>query len=301
MFGTLSKEFILDAVSEVTIEVNPGTIRPEQLELFKRVGINRLSIGVQGLKDQVLKKLNRHQSAADVYYVLEHAQGIFDNVSVDIILGLPGVSADEWKDLVAKVVTWPIKHVSLYFLTVHESTPLYFGIKAKKITLPCDEEMVDLYYWSIKTLEKHGFEHYEISSFAKSGYRAQHNTVYWDRKPYKGVGLGACSFDGTVRLQNEKNLMRYMAGVQQGNDVTIFSETLNNQQMYLEKIMLGLRRSEGVALHDLFETVSDDKRDTIKKQMEILKERGLVNENQGRLVLTPAGVAVENEIVVSLS
>ena len=114
------------------------------------MGINRLSIGVQSLNDEVLKKLNRHQKAQDVFDLLEAASPLFDNLSVDIIVGLPGVSADNWKELIRTIVTWPIAHVSMYFLTVHEDTQLYFGIARKQIVLPADDEVVDLYYWTIE-------------------------------------------------------------------------------------------------------------------------------------------------------
>ena len=213
-FGTLKNMFIFDERSEVSVEVNPGTVRSEQLHLWKSLGINRLSIGVQGLKDSVLNSLNRKQSQKDVFWVLDQASLLFDNISVDLILGLPGVSADEWKELLAQAVTWPIKHVSIYFLTVHEETPLYFRVKKNEIALHTDEHMVELYQWTVAFLADHGFDQYEISNFAKNGFQSRHNTVYWERKPYKGVGLGACSFDGESRFQNQKNLMKYMTDIE---------------------------------------------------------------------------------------
>lgn len=300
-FGILKEIFIFNQDTEVTIEVNPGTVRPEQLRLWKQAGINRLSIGVQSLKDKMLKKLNRHQTAEQVYTVLDQAKEHFDNVSVDFILGLPEVSPEEWKDLIQKAVTWPIKHVSIYFLMVHEDTPLYFGVKKKQITLPCDDEIVDLYYWTVEYLAAHGFEQYEISNFAKPGYYSRHNSIYWDRKPYKGFGLGACEFDGATRLQNQKNLNKYLDGVQKGQDITIFSETLTSDQVYLEKIMLGLRRSQGLAYQDLLEHLSDAQQVYIKGQIIMLQETGFIAERNGRLILTPKGLAMENDIVVKLS
>lgn len=146
-FGILNKVFDVDAACEITIEVNPGTVRKEQIKLWREMGINRLSIGVQSIKDQVLQKLNRHQSAAQVREVLDFASEHFDNLSVDFILGLPGVSFKEWQELLQAAVKWPIKHMSVYFLMVHEDTPLYFGVKKKTISLPCDDEVVNAYYY----------------------------------------------------------------------------------------------------------------------------------------------------------
>src|SRR5260221_2664827 len=133
MFDVLRKFFIFDEHTEITLEVNPGTVRFEQLALWKKLGINRMSIGVQSLNDSVLQKLNRLQKATDVYSLLDNAPHYFDNISVDVILGLPGISISEWKELLTKIVTWKITHLSMYVLEVHDSTPLFFNVSSKKV------------------------------------------------------------------------------------------------------------------------------------------------------------------------
>jgi oxygen-independent coproporphyrinogen-3 oxidase len=300
-FGILKNVFDFDAACEVTIEVNPGTVRKEQIKLWRDMGINRLSIGVQSIKDQVLQKLNRHQSAAQVREVLDFASNDFDNLSVDFILGLPDVSFNEWQELLHAAVQWPIKHMSVYFLMVHEDTPLYFGVKKKTISLPCDDAVVDAYYWTVDFLAQHGFEQYEISNFAKRGYQSKHNSMYWDRKPYKAFGLGACEFDGIVRSQNEKSLKMYMESIEQGKEVTIFSEILTTEQVYLEKIMLGLRRAQGVTLAAMSEGLSSIQVQHIIEKIAWLKQHDFIVEKDQALVLTPKGLAVENDIIVKLS
>lgn len=300
-FGTLKKVFNFEEHCEITIEVNPGTVRTEQLLLWKSIGINRLSIGVQGLKDSVLNTLNRKQSKEDVIWVLNEASKVFDNISVDLILGLPDVNHEEWKELLQTVVQWPIVHVSIYFLTVHEETPLYFKVKKNEVALASDESMVELYHWSVEFLKKHGLQQYEISNFAKEGYQSEHNTVYWDRKPYKGFGLGACSFDGTSRFQNQKSLMKYMAEIEQGNDVTIFAETLTQKQMHLERTMLGLRRAQGLSLPDLFEGLDNDQRIAMEKEVAMLEAHKFLKIAHNRIILTAAGLAVQNDIAARLS
>jgi oxygen-independent coproporphyrinogen-3 oxidase len=300
-FGRLKERLKINWLAEVTIEVNPGTVRSGQLALWKGIGINRLSIGVQSLNNLVLKKLNRHQSADDVYDLLDQAHDHFENISVDLILGLPGVSSDEWKELIHTVCTWPIKHISLYFLMVHENTPLYFGVKTKKVALFEDDEIVDVYSWSIATLQTYGFEQYEVSNFARPGFESRHNTMYWNRKPYKGFGLGACSFDGERRFKNETNLMNYLNNIEQDREVTIFEESLTQEQVYLEKVMLGLRKREGVALDELLCGVTIEKKNKIIQKVAEFKQEGLLAQRNGRVVLTPAGLAVENEIIVQLS
>ncbi len=301
MADTLKSVFIFDDNTEVSIEVNPGTVRDEQLPLWKQVGINRLSIGVQSLKDTVLKKLNRHQTAADVYALLEKAQNHFESISVDLILGLPGVSHDDWKSLIAKAVTWPIKHISIYFLMVHENTPLYFNIKRKKVALPHDESLVDLYHWTREKLQSHGFEQYEISNFAKPGYESRHNSAYWNHKPYIGLGLGACSFDGKSRYQNSKNLMKYINGLNNGEDVVGFEETLNEDQQWLETVMLGLRQIKGLNIESSIKVLPAKRQEKIRKKIGELEQLKFVKRKGDMLALTPSGLALENEVILALS
>ncbi len=301
MFGILKNSYIFDNSTEVSIEVNPGTVRDEQLPLWRELGINRLSIGVQSLKDSVLQKLNRHQTAKDVYHLLDRASKWFENISVDLIVGLPGVTEDDWKDLINQVVTWPIKHVSMYFLMVHENTPLYFNIKRKKVTLPPDESLIDLYHWARGKLKAAGFEQYEISNFCKPGFQSRHNSAYWNHKPYKGVGLGACSFDGKARFQNTKNLMKYIQKVQDNTEIVDFSETLTPDQLWLETVMLGLRQSKGLKLAACLDQLSFDKQEKFRKKIGELEQLKYVVCKDDTLVLTPTGLALENEVILSLS
>lgn len=301
MFGILKEYFIFDENTEITLEVNPGTVRFEQLALWKGLGINRISIGVQSLNDSVLHKLNRLQKATDVYSLLEKAPDYFDNISVDVILGLPGVNKIEWEELLAKIVTWKITHLSMYILEIHDSTPLYFNVKSKKVTLPCDDEVVNTYHWSRDFLANHGFTQYEVSSFARNGKMSRHNTTYWERKPYRGFGLGACSFDGHTRLQNEKNLTKYLESIENDTYQPIFSETITQDQVYAEKIMLGLRRMEGVCWKDISQHLSDEQKEKLIETITAFQEKKLITEKNGILQLTPAGLVVENEIITRLS
>ena len=286
---------------EMTIEVNPGTVTPEKLHTWKRCGINRLSIGVQSLNDELLKKLNRHQKAADVYALIDAGTALFDNLSIDLIIGLPGVSQEEWKRLVTTVSAWPIQHVSMYFLTVHEDTQLYFGVQRKSIILPPDDEVVDLYRWTIEQFAKVGLEQYEISNFGRKGRQSQHNTVYWERKPYKGCGLGACSFDGTRRFQNEKNLLNYMNSAINNGTVVVFVESLNDYQAWLERLMLGLRQIKGVAVDSVLSYLESSRAELFLQKVQELETANLIRCEQGNIALTPVGLSVANEIIVKLS
>ena len=300
MFATLRTILSFDEQTEVTFEVNPGTVVDGALELWKELGINRLSIGVQSLKDTVLQGLNRHQTKIDVINLLQKTKSIFTNVSVDFIIGLPGVSADEWKAMIMEAMSWPITHISVYFLMVHEKTPLYFKIKQKSVVLPPDDESIDLYYWTVEILEQHGFHRYELSNFAKKGFESRHNQAYWDRKSYKGFGLGACSFNGQFRFQNNKNLRNYFDAVGQEQGLIYESEEITQQQMSVEKIMLGLRQAQGVDVRDVLQDFSPAQQEYFKEKADWLEKQGLVEQRDGRLFLTPQGYVVENEVAVNL-
>jgi len=301
MFGILRKNCEISEETEITIEVNPGTVRQEQMDLWKTLGINRISIGVQSLNTRVLHALNRRQTVEDVAFVVRHASYSCDRISVDLIIGLPGVTDDEWKALVNTVIQWPIHHVSVYFLTIHENTLLYFRVKQKTVSLPCDNAVVDMYLWTVETLRQHGFNQYEISNFAKPGCESRHNRTYWQRKPYKGFGLGACSFDGRSRTQNEKNFMKYMQSLEMEQDVTVFSETLTQEDVRLERIMLAIRTMHGLSHDELVDGLTEPQRREIDNTIGMLREHKFLVMRDDRLVLTPAGLAVEHDIASRLS
>ncbi len=299
-FAILKKHFEFDQATEITIEVNPGTVTPELLIAWKHAGINRLSIGVQSLKDVVLKSLNRHQTRKDVENILKEASVYFQNLSVDFILGLPGVLDDEWKLMIQEAMSWPIKHISVYFLMVHEDTPLYFKVKTNRMVLPPDDSTVDLYDWTVATLQENGFNRYELSNFAKSGFESRHNSAYWDRKNYKGFGLGACSFNGTVRFQNEKNLGKYLELLGKKESVVQASEQLTSSQIALEKIMLGLRQSKGLVVADYMKEATSSQQLHFVQGVEKLKASGLIEFFDNVIRLTPKGYALENEVALHL-
>jgi oxygen-independent coproporphyrinogen-3 oxidase len=290
IFGILKRSFIIEPTAEIALEINPGTVSDEKIAAWRDVGINRLSIGVQAINDRVLQSLNRHQTASQVFSLLDKVSPFFDNISIDLILGLPSISAMEWQEMLKMAMQWPIKHISIYFLTVHENTPLYFKVQANQVVLPADEEMVATYEYTCGFLAQHGFEQYELSNFAKIGYASRHNSAYWDREPYKGFGIGACSFDGAVRFQNEKNIMRYMEVCEQQESAVTFFEQLTATQIALERLMLGLRRPQGVGIEMI------ENRATIEQLM----RDGYLEYHGTQVRLTRRGLAVENEILARL-
>lgn len=300
-FGTLRNTFDFSTICEITIEANPGTVVPEQIEVWKSVGITRVSVGVQGLNDTVLENLNRKQSAQQVRALIAQLGGNMHSTSVDMIVGLPGISPEEWKESLSEVVSWPIQHVSLYFLSVHEGTPLYFKVARQQLVLPPDDTTVDLYYWSVKCLEDAGFKQYEVSSFAKEGFESQHNQVYWSRKPFKGFGIGAWSFDGVWRMQNEKNREQYTQAQKEGKEVLFYKEKLTDQDIRLERLMLGLRRTTGFLVVEALEGLSEEKKKLFFERLSVLQEKKIVQVKDQRVMLLPTSLALENEVSAHLS
>lgn len=300
-FATLNKVFVFENTTEITLEVNPGTVTPEKVAAWKVCGINRLSVGVQSLDDAVLKQMGRYHTAADVERFFALIAGVFENISVDLIIGLPGIGKEAWRSQLEKVVTWPIKHVSLYFLTVHEHTRLHADLKRGLYELPSEDEIMRAYEETIAYLGEQGIEQYEVSNCARNGFESRHNKAYWNRVAYKGFGLGASSFDGLRRFTTTSNLTNYLEGMQQGCDVGVQEEFLTAEQIHLERIMLGLRQIQGVAREELFKGRTQAVCAQIEEQLALFIDEGLLVERAGYIVATLRGFMLENQLVSRLT
>ncbi len=301
LFATLRNHVDLSTLVEATIEANPADITEECLSAWQELGINRLSMGVQCLDDTVMQALNRQQTVADIQRAIRIAPKYFSNLSIDLILGLPGVTSAQWFETLTTVVDWPIKHISVYFLMVYEKTPLYFSIQQGKTVLSDDETLTDMYVKTVHFLEQHGFFQYEISNFAQNGYHSVHNCAYWDRKPYHGFGLGAASFDGLCRMTNTANLMTYLqSDGPEGFIVEQTVEKLTQEQTLLEHLMLGLRQKKGINLHHMVYFESEDSRSRFNTKVQNLIREGLLEERDGAIRLTLQGMMLENEVIVQL-
>lgn len=301
LFALLHDFFTIDKGAEVTIEANPADITEENLTLWKTLGINRLSLGIQVLDDKVLLQLNRRQRVADAQRALKLAPRFFSNISVDLILGLPGTTERIWFDTLGEVVTWPLTHISLYFLTIYEKTPLFFRLERGELSSWPEEQLIRNYEQSIQLLAQNGFEQYEISNFSRPGFASRHNVAYWDRLPYRGFGLAASSFDGLSRFVNEKNLGKYIQAISSGDEnVFCSSERLLDDQLLMEILMLGLRQKKGVDLRDVLYFLKDEQQQKFYQNIAQLKEQALLEEEKGVIRLTTKGFILENEIVLRL-
>lgn len=249
IFHALSKHIDLDRLEEVTLESNPDDHTPEKLALWRSLGINRLSIGIQSFIDRDLKFMNRAHNAQDAKHCVERAREAgFQALTIDLIYGIPNQTHTEWQANVQKALLLEVDHISAYCLTVEERTALHHQVENGQVEEVSDDEIERQYLFLHRKLEAGGYEHYEISNFAKPGKRAQHNRSYWKGTPYIGIGPAAHSFDGQqTRRWNVTNNARYIKAIAQ-NTPYWETETLNETERTNEILITGLRTKAGVDL-----------------------------------------------------
>ena len=234
--------------AEITLECNPDDITQAFAQTIKKIGINRVSLGVQSFDDEILLLLNRRHDAREAEEAVKtlYENGL-KNISIDLIYGLPRQDVASFSTDLKKAFSLPIKHLSSYALSVEKGTPLAKRIEEKALEVASEETFVKEYTLLMEQAEKHGFVHYEISNFALQGFESKHNSGYWDGTPYLGIGPGAHSFDGTNRRYNLPQLLDYIQQSRQG----IFphqTELLQDYERYNEWIFTSLRTSKGLSL-----------------------------------------------------
>lgn len=295
----LAKNFDLSGVKEFCIECNPESLDEEKLKTYRKEGINRISIGVQSLFDDNLRAIGRLHDSKAAIEKIKLANRYFDNVSADLIVGLPFDTADRIKEEVETLAPL-VRHLSMYELSVEEGTSLEKLIKQGKIFLPSDDETQDLFDVAYDTAQKGGFDRYEVSNFAKDGKISFHNYGYWTREEYLGFGAGAHSFlktsdgenpiENQVRFANFKNLDKYKNAVESAKSYAEicreYEEKLDEKSAFEEEIMLALRTKKGVKA---------ERMPTIPAELERFFER-----KDGFVALKREGMAVMNSILVEI-
>jgi oxygen-independent coproporphyrinogen-3 oxidase len=285
----LRKRFALAPVAEVTVECNPESLTREKAEGYRLAGVNRLSLGVQSLDDDLLLRLGRLHSPDEARRAFDAARSAgIDNLSVDLMYGLPGLDRARWELTVSEILAWGPEHLSAYALTLDEGSRWAGeGVAG----LP-DEDTVTAQYWALARLAHGaGYEHYEISNYARPGRRSRHNQVYWRAEEYLAFGPGACGFLGDVRYGNVKPVERYCAMLEAGGLPLGTHEVLTAAQRKAEKLILGLRLADGVPLAWL-----EGRRPLIDtwRSLELLEVAG------GRCRLTEAGFLLSDSLFVHL-
>ena len=282
---------------EVTIEMNPDDVTPAWADVLPRLGVNRVSMGAQTFNDERLRFLHRRHTARQVpeaVKILRNA-GI-RNISIDLMYGFPSETLDDWQRDIDSALALNVEHISAYCLMIEEGTPLWrLKMKDEKLKMP-DEELERLMYEVlIDKLTAAGYEHYEISNFAKPGYRSHHNSSYWQDVPYIGLGAAAHSYDLKYRSYNVADIQQYIEAIEHG-ELPSEQEVINEDTHYNDRITVALRTSDGLDLT----TISDRHRRYCMKEAQRFIDDGLLQLSDNCLSLTRKGLFVSDYIMSSL-
>ncbi len=284
--------------AEVTLEMNPGTVTPEVAEGFRAAGINRASFGLQTFDDEQLRRLGRTHTVADARRTLSilRAAG-FDNVSFDLIAGLPGQTVSEWARNMDEALALRPAHLSLYLLEVHEGTPLAAQLREGRWPQPDADTAAEMYRLLVERTRAAGYVHYEISNFCLAGREARHNLKYWTNAPYYGFGSSAHSYDGRrVRWSNERDAARYVELMETRGTATVERNELTARDASAEALFLGLRLMRGVDLEAHRERFGADVQSEYETDLRRFSDAGLVELDGRSLRLTERGVLLSNEV-----
>lgn len=251
IFRKIESIFSISDSPEITLEANPDDISIESLDRWKSVGINRLSIGLQSFREEDLKWMNRaHTSEESLNCVALAKEKGFDNISIDLIYGLPNFTLEDWKKNIQTVIDFGIPHISAYCLTVEDKTALSKWVKDHKIVPANEDQQSEQFEYLISELERNDIHQYEISNFSTPNFESKHNSNYWKGKHYLGIGPSAHSFNGTSRSWNISNNRKYIQLIQE-NQPTFETEILSLEDQFNELLLIGLRTVIGVNLTQL--------------------------------------------------
>ncbi len=280
--------------TEVTVECNPGTIDFEGFEILRQSGVNRLSIGLQSADNQALKLLGRIHTPEDFEKCFKSARRAgFDNISLDLMYGLPDMTMADWEYSLEKAIDFEPEHISVYALKIEEGTPF----SRMKLALPEDDLCADMYEKSVEVLEEHGFNRYEISNFAKSGYESRHNLKYWKRINYLGLGAGAYSCLGDKRFSNHCDLNDYITAINTTGTAVCESESVSSFEQMSEFVFLGLRCTEGISILEFKEKFCCDITEVFGEPIQKYCGMGFMMQKDNRLKFSDKGFFVSNIIL----
>ena len=295
LLKTIRKSYRLTADAEITLEANPDSAGDvKALKMLRKAGFNRLSLGAQAMDDDMLRAIGRIHTAAQVQEAVSATRSAgFDNVSIDLMYGLPGQTMEHWQRTLESAIALGTEHVSAYGLKVEEGTPLWQ--RRDSADLPDDEAQADMYLWAVEALWLAGYRQYEISNFARPGRESRHNLRYWRMAPYAGFGPGAHSDFGNVRFAYQRDLDGYLAGEMRLSE----REEILPRERCMEYIMLSLRTAEGISRT----TVERTYRKPFAGAEAVFREladHGLAAPTESGWRLTPRGFLVSNAIILQV-
>lgn len=300
IFEAIHRNFKVEADAEITLEANPDDLTPAYLESLITLPFNRVSLGVQSFNDNELKFLKRRHSAAKAKDAVNRLKSSgFDNISIDLMYGLPGQTMEIWQKNLDEAISLDIQHISSYHLIYEQGTKLYRLFKSGSVK-PVDEDIsVDMFSRMIDKLAAAGFEHYEISNFARNGLYSKHNSSYWQGKKYLGIGPAAHSFDGQNRAWNIPSISGYIERIRVG-ELPLEIEYLDLDTQYNDFILTGMRTMWGVDLNELENRFGESKKDYCLKNAQKYIDQGFVTQKSNTLKLTPKGIFISDGIMSDL-
>ncbi len=300
ILGAIHTRFAIKAEAdvEVTMEMNPGTVRPALLHEFHRLGIDRASFGAQTFDDRELARLGRSHTAQDTRQTFSYLREAgFDNVSFDLIAGLPGQTLEGWERNLDEALALRPEHLSFYLLEVHEGTPLAEHIRRGMQPQPDDDLAAQMYELMLDRASSAGYEHYEISNLCLPGFESRHNTKYWTGAPFYGFGCSAHSYDGSFRRwSNERDVARYTGLIQRDASPVVERIKLSKHQARAEALFLGLRMMQGVDLKRHQLQFGADPPDSHEAELVRFREAGLIEYDGDLIKLTRSGTLLSNEV-----
>jgi oxygen-independent coproporphyrinogen-3 oxidase len=284
----IMRQFSVSADAEITLEANPDDLSPEYLTALREAGFNRLSIGIQSFRSRDLISLNRvHDAEQAIRSVVEARSAGFENLSIDLIYGIPGLDLAGWESNLDIFLSLGIPHLSAYWLTIEQGTALAKFITKGKYPSPEEAEGAAHFNFLMEWAERHGYEHYEVSNYARPGHYSRHNTAYWQGVPYLGLGPSAHSYNGINRQWNVSNLAAYLDGIEKGA-LNLETEIITEKQRYNEYIMTSVRTMWGCDTASLALMNVAWAMETLRLAGKYI-ERGWMKESQGKLTVTGEG------------
>lgn len=284
---------------EITLEANPDDLSKERIIDLSKSPVNRLSIGIQSFFEDDLAMMNRAHNAGEAEACLSEAVKYFDNISIDLIYGVPGMTNERWLHNVNKALSFGVPHISSYALTVEPKTALDKFVKKGVIASPSDETAQEHFMLLVDTLEANGFVHYELSNFGKEGYFSKNNTAYWLGKKYIGIGPSAHSYNGTHRSWNIANNTLYLKDIESGK-LPAETEKLTTADRYNEYVMTGLRTIWGVSLQRVEDEIGALYRNYLEKEAAKFIAQGLLENHNGIIKTTRKGKFLADGIASDL-
>jgi oxygen-independent coproporphyrinogen-3 oxidase len=285
---------------EVSLEANPGTVDLPKLRTLWEGGVTRLSVGVQAVQDRLLQRIGRAHAACEAkraFWLMREAG--FSNINLDLMFGLPGQSIGDWSETLDWAISVGPEHVSPYGLILEEGTPLHQEHRQGEIGLPDEEAEAVMYGMAVDRLLDAGFEHYEISNFARPGFRCRHNLVYWHHQEYLGMGAGAHSFLAGRRFYNELLPASYVRAISERGTAVAGDEELSAEMLRSERLMLGLRLRAGLDVQVFKDVLSIEDLSASDRVTRLLDD-GFLRVKEGRVQITERGLLVANELIVQL-